>query len=314
MKSINKQAIAAFLIILQCLIFGMAFIAIKKMAEQDFPIFLLLSIRFFGGACSLLALGCIFNLSPKINESIGAIGRFNKAEFSGGLLSGTLLFGAFAFQTFGANITTPAKNGVFTDLFVVVVPIIAMIKNKKINTQHIIAAVITFLGATIVLGFYSDKTNFNVGDILSIICGIVFAIQFIVTEAFAMPSNKILKINPYNFTVIQLFIVSVFSVFASVIIESKTYVNINWNDTFIWLVYLCICATGIAYLLQFFAQTKISAETTAALSCSESLFTFVFSVMFGYDKLSWSLTIGFLIMILGMLLSTISFNNKTKDE
>jgi drug/metabolite transporter (DMT)-like permease len=210
----------------------------------------------------------------------------------------------------GAKITTPAKNGVFTDLFVVIVPIIGMLYSKKKNTRQIVAALITFFGATIVLDLCGDVTNFNMGDVLSIICGVIFAIQFVVMENFAMKSIK--KINPYNFTVIQLFVVSILALIVSLALETKTYISIDWENTFIWLVYLCVCATGIAYLLQFLAQTKISAETTAALSCSESIFTFVFSVIFGFDKVSYNLTIGFIIMISGMLLSSIPTTNKRK--
>ena len=309
-----KQIFAALLIIIQCLIFGFAFIAIKKMMEQEFPTFLLISVRFFGGAISLFILGCLFSLSPILRKSIGAIEKFNKAEFVGGILSGCLLFGAFALQTFGAKITTPAKNGVFTDLFVVIVPIIGMLHSKKKNIRQIFAAIITFFGATIVLDLYRDSTNFNMGDALSILCGVLFAIQFVVMENFAMLSTKKSKINPYNFTVIQLFVVSILASIFSLMLETKSYISINWENTFAWLVYLCVGATGIAYLLQFFAQTKISAETTAALSCSESIFTFVFSVMFGFDKMSWQLTLGFIIMILGMLLSTISLKTKAKGE
>lgn len=309
-----KQTIAVLLIIIQCLIFGLAFIAIKKMMEQEFPTFLLISVRFFGGAISLLILGCLFSLSTRLRKSIGAIEKFNKTEFIGGILSGVLLFGAFALQTFGAKITTPAKNGVFTDLFVVIVPIIGMLHSKKKNIQQIFAAIITFLGATIVLGLYSDSTNFNMGDALSILCGVLFAIQFVVMENFAMLSTKKRKINPYNFTVIQLFAVSILALIFSLTLETKAYISINWEISFAWLVYLCVGATGIAYLLQFFAQTKIPAETTAALSCSESLFTFIFSVMFGFDKVSWQLTLGFIIMISGMLLSTVSLKAKLKGK
>ena len=301
-----------FFILLQCLIFGLAFIAVKKLLNRNIPAFLLLSVRFLFGALCLFLIGCAMKLA-KGNGKVRGISKFTREEILQGSISGIILFGAFALQTVGANYTTPAKNGVFTDLFVVVVPIINMLLLKKFSLKPFISAFLTFIGATFVLDLYGDASNFNIGDLITIFAGILFALQFIVMERVAQKKSGDLA-NPYNFTVIQLLVVAVCSLIVSLLSESANYADILWDGSMWWIVYLCVVATAVAYLLQFFAQEKLSAENTAVLSCSEAMFTLLFSLLFKLDSFSWSLLIGFILMVGGMILSSVTIKNKGKTN
>ena len=309
-KGINKSKyIASSFIILQCLIFGFSFVATKELLAKSFPTFLLLAIRFAVGGVVLTLIGILFKKSPKISTTVGAISKLKKKEIVGGTISGVLLFCAFALQTFGLEYTTPAKSGLFTDLFVIFVPIITMVLTRRFNWQPIVAGIIAFVGATFVLNVYSEKSDFNVGDVLSISCGFMFAVQFIVMEKFAMTAENE-RVNPFNFTCIQLAIVSILALIASLFFEIKLYANINWNGV-IWLIcFLGVFAAAAAYLLQFMAQTKISAETTSVLSCSEALFTVIISLVFRFDTFSWWLILGGVMLIGGMVFAVIPLKNK----
>lgn len=318
----NKSKIKFFacaLIVLECMIFGVAFIAVKYLLENRFPPFLLLTIRFSIGSLILLISGLIFCKSTKLTTTIGKISRLKSKELIGGGISGVILFIAFALQTVGADFTTPAKNSLFTEIFVIIVPIVNMIMLKKFSAKPLIAAAITFLGVTLVLDIFHDNSNFNVGDGLTIICGVMFAFQFIILDRFANQKQDGEKINAFNFTFIQLLVVAFLATITTLIFERNEFGSIEWTGAAIgWLCFLGICATAIAYLLQFFAQERISADLTSVLSCSDSLFALILSIIIGFDAFSWMLVCGGMLMLAGMVLAALPidklFRKKKTDE
>ena len=320
----NKSKIKLFacsLIILECLIFGVAFIAVKYLLENSFTPFLLLSIRFSIGSLILLISGLIFCKSAKLSTTVGKISRFKAKELIGGCISGVILFLAFALQTVGADYTTPAKNSLFTEIFVIIVPIVNMIMLKKISAKPLIAAVITFFGVTLVLDIFHDNSNFNVGDGLTIICGVMFAFQFILLDRFANQQQGGEKINAFNFTLIQILVVALLATITTLIFERNKFGSIEWTGSaFGWLCFLGVCATAIAYLLQFFAQERIPADLTSVLSCSDSLFALILSIIIGFDAFSWTLVCGGILMLLGMVLAALPIdkllrkNDKNEKE
>lgn len=318
-KGINKiKYFACFLIVLECLIFGMAFIAVKYMLQNNFPPFLLLTLRFSIGSVTLLIIGLLFCRSSRLSTIIGKISSFKRREIVGGCVSGVILFVAFALQTFGADYTTPAKNSLFTEIFVIIVPIVNMIILKKFSVKPLIAAIITFMGVTLVLNIYNDNSNFNIGDGLTIICGAMFALQFIVLDKFANQKGDDEKINAFNFTFIQLLVVALLAILTTLIFEKDKFAIIEWTGSSVgWLCFLGICATAIAYLLQFFAQERISADLTSVLSCSDSMFALVLSIIIGFDVFSWTLICGGLLMLIGMVFAALPIKKllrKKQDE
>lgn len=310
----GKKAIASVLVILQCLIFGLGFIAVRELLDKGFPTFLLLCIRFGMGTFFLLCIGLLFRYSPKLTSTIGAIGHFSKRDIAGGLISGCILFAAFTSQTFGAGITTPAKNGLLTDLFVIFVPIISMVLMKKFSLQPIIYAVISFIGVAFIMDIFSNSGSVNWGDGLSIVCGLLFAVQFIIMEKYAAPNKESSPVNSFNFTVVQLAVMAGLSLILSLITETSAYSSIQWGHSIGWLIFLGIFGSAMAYLFQFFAQSIISAEATSVLSCSEAIFTVIFSLIFGYDKFSWRLGVGAAIIIIAMILISIPLKLPRKTE
>jgi len=298
------------LIIIQCLIFGFSFIAVRNLLDIGMPPFLIIAIRFGIGALFLLALSRLFNLIPKVVEKIGKNKKFTKRELICGLIAGGIMFGAFALQTVGAQTTTPARNGLFTDLFVIFVPIFSMVVVKKFKWKPLALAGLAFVGVMIIINIFGEQITFGVGDVLSIIGGALFAVHFIALEKFSLNVEEGKRLNPYNFTVIQLLVVAVLGIILSLSLELREFASFNWVQAIGWLVFLGIVSSAIAFLLQFLAQEKISADTTAILSCSESVFVLIFAVALGFDILTWYFGIGAVLLITAMVLSSINFKKK----
>ncbi|MDR2834902.1 MAG: DMT family transporter [Bacteroidales bacterium] len=287
----------SFLLLLQCTIFGFSFIIVKLILVQGISPFLFLAIRFLIGAFALFLFSQLLNI---FRNKKGEISKISKKELKYGFIAGLLLFIAFVLQTFGASYTTPAKNGVFTGLFVIFVPIVFMFLKKKFEWKTLLLAIISFVGVMIVSDFFAEQFIINTGDILTIICALVFAIHFIVLEKILV--NK--DVDFLNFTTVQLLVVSIFSFIASYFFE-KDIINVNILKSIWWIIFEGIIATALTYYIQTLVQSKLSANTVSILSCSESVFSVIFALILGYDNFSLTLLFGTIIIIISMVLTSI---------
>ena len=284
-KNQFKNAKYILLFITVTIIWGGSFLFVNNLLHDNIPIFLLMTVRFTIGSVFLLVLRAV-NKTPPIK----------KAEVIHGSVMGLIIFVAFFLQTLGAYYTTPAKNGMLTGLYVVFVAILEIFIKRKIRMKPIADAFICVLGMMILFDIFKSSFKMNLGDLLTIFCALVFAAQFIVLEKYSP------NLNSLNYAVMQLIFVSVISVGLSLVFESSRYSAIILTPAIILkIIFLGLFSTGYAYLVQTFVQTKLSAVTVSMVSCLESVFAVVFSIIFAYDKLSVSLIVGSLIILASML-------------
>src|SRR4030088_213393 len=85
---------------LVAMVWGGTFVLVKDALEDVSPV-LFLGLRF---SAATIALGGLFVLNP--SGRAGASGGW-----TGGVISGTLLYGGYLLQTLGLRLTTPAKSG-----------------------------------------------------------------------------------------------------------------------------------------------------------------------------------------------------------
>ena len=122
----------------------------------------ILALRFIiAAALLLLAAG----------KRLKTLGR---AGFRGGVLLGVCLAAAYIFQTYGLKYTTPGKNAFLTATYCVLVPFMvwAFFKRRP-NAANIIAAFMCVFGIGLVS--LSGTSPFNIGDALTLVCGIFYA-------------------------------------------------------------------------------------------------------------------------------------------
>ncbi|GHT06939.1 permease [Bacteroidia bacterium] len=287
-----------FLILFQCAIFGIEFIAVKYILVAGYAPFFLLAIRFFIATLALVGFYSIFNIFRS-----GKVNSFNKKELLYGVIAGIFLFLSFALQTYGAKYTTPAKNGVFTGLYVIFTPIIVMLITKKFTWKPLLIALVSFVGVMVVSNFFAEQLTINIGDFLTILCAITFAAHFILLEKFLTNSN----IDFFNFTSIQLLVVAILSCITAFSFEAIEFHNLILDAKVLWLfLFLGIVCTAFSYFIQTVAQSKLTANTVSVVSCSESVFAVIFGIYFGYDQFSLSLIVGTLIIVVSMVLISIS--------
>lgn len=292
------------LLLVQCAIFGFSFIVIKNILNQGAPPLFLMSIRFSIGFLALLLLGVTTGRTKKF-RSADVISR--QAELRYGVIAGLVLFSAFALQTFGAEITTPAKNGLLTGTFVVFVPICVMALNRKFSLQPLLVSALCFIGVVVVANISTADLSMNVGDALSVACGLFFAVHFILLGWYAPDP----RIDVLRFTQWQLLVVALLSTAGSALTEryelSDRSVDL-WNSWPVFVgtfIFLGVVSTSVTYLIQTVVQARLSPISVSVISCSESVFAIIISVVAGFEPLTASLSFGAVLIVAAMVLASI---------
>jgi len=276
---------AYFLLLVTTFFWGTTFVIVKQAVEQV-GVFLFLSQRFSLAFLILLVI-CLISRRP-----------FKKEYLGRGAVIGTLLFGAFAFQTMALLYTTASNTAFLTGLNVVLVPIAGAILLKQAVNRSVKLGVI--LAAA---GLYLLCTNggwsFNRGDILAMICAACIALHLIFTGRFARESDV------YWLTTIQIGVVALFSTLVAKFGGNEILV---WHQEILWALVICVLfATIFAFLVQTSMQRFTSPTHTALIFCMEPVFAALYAYWAIGERFGVKGLIGATLILTGMVISEISF-------
>lgn len=288
MSSTKAKLWPQLCILAATLIFGSSFL-IMKQAVDGIPVFTLLAIR-FTGAGVMFAL--IFWKKWRL---------LNKETLIGGAVLGTLMFLGYAFQTYGLSGigswegTTPGKNAFLTATYCVLVPFLNwLISRKRPDRYNVAAALLCLLGT----GLVSLNEDFTVvgGDILTLICGIAFSLHILAVDKYAKTCDILLL------TVLQFLFMALWS-WAGIFLAGETLTSLPSGGDLLRLVYLIICASGLAMLFQNIGQANTPPTTGAVLLSLEAPFGVMFSVLFGSERPTAQMYLGFALIFFAVILS-----------
>ncbi|MEG2425288.1 MAG: DMT family transporter [Oscillospiraceae bacterium] len=277
----NKALLAKLALFIVTIIWGSSFVIVKN--TVDFlPVFFLLVVRF---SIAFIILAIVFAKHFK---------KMDKTYILHGAILGLLLFTAYAMQTFGITDTTPGKNAFLTAIYCVIVPFLFWITDKsKPDLFNIIAAFLCIFG----IGLVSIKQNLSIGagDLMTMIGGIFYAIHIVATKRFAQGRDPVLL------TIIQFAFCALFSLISTISLEPRvTEISLNMIGG---ILYLSVCCTAIALLLQTVAQKYTTPSSTAIILSLESVFGVLFSVLLSNEVVNVQLAFGFVMIFLSVIIS-----------
>ena len=286
-KTTQQRIRTDALMLLIAVIWGSAFSAQQVAAETVGP-FLVLGLRFSGAAILLLIL---------IRFRI----QIPKAYLGKTILAGSLLFIASAFQQTALSISTVGNAGFITGMYVIIIPLLLWGIWKEKLAWNVWAAV-----GLVVIGLYfltnTGNTQFAMGDLLLLICALLYALQMITL------SDVVRNANPYHVAAVQFLVAGGAGLLMGLLFEDNSFAGIQ--TAWLPLAYITIFSTTIAYTLQGVAQ-KTAHPTDAAIFLSmESVFAAVFGVLLLGEQFSAGQLAGCLLMFMAMILSQVSFNSK----
>ncbi|GMQ57641.1 DMT family transporter [Vallitalea sediminicola] len=287
----SKKYLYEGLLFIVAIIWGSGFIASKIALNMGATPILILTLRFLTAA---VLLSIIFFKHLK---------TISKSDIIGGFIVGLFLFLGFIFQTFGILYTTPSKNAFLTGVNVIIVPFLCWILyRKKPPIKSFLSAIICFAGIGLLT--LDMATGVNLGDILTLICAVFFALHIVFNGHYSK------KISPIKLSIIQMYIAFILSLLCFIVMDIRTVeLNITLN-AILAILYLGIFCTSIAFFIQTYAQKKVPANKAAIFLSTESVFGTIFSVVLLKESLSIKLILGCIVIFIAILISEVELKKK----
>ena len=238
------------------------------------------------------------------------VGRFTKKDILAGVNVGIFQFFGYAFQTYGAMLTTASKNAFFTSINVIIVPYIFWFLHKKRpDIFAFLASVICVMGVA-VIGFdrKMNLANLNFGDILTIISAIFFAGQIATNGYFSK------KVEPLKLVIMQMFVAGILFVINIFIFSDTSKIQKPAGMMLIAIIYLTIFSTAIPTVLQTFCQKYTTSTRASILMSTESLFAPLFAFFILSERLSLRVAVGAGLVLFAVLVSETKLGFKKIEE
>ena len=186
MDPVLMRRLAKPLLFLAAFIWGTSFFIMKNTLDSV-PVLWLLTFRFTTGAV-LVGLLC----GRKWRT------RFTPDYVWRGAVLGSLLFAAYAVQTFGLVGTTPSKNAFLTATYCVLVPFLHWaVSRQRPDRFHLLAAFLCITGVGLVS--LNGSLTITWGDLLSLGSALFYALHICWRSSaacFSSPSPPRLSLSP----------------------------------------------------------------------------------------------------------------------
>ena len=282
----KREILADSLLLLTALIWGCAF-AVVKNALDSFPPGAIIAMRYLIAAAIT---GILFRRHLK---------ELTRGDVARGALVGLLLFGAYIVQTTGLQYTTAGKNAFLTTVYVLLVPFgCALLFHQKLQKSNLIAAVMMLVGIGL-LSLDGQGGGLNPGDILTLICGFLFAGHIIAVEQCQK------KTNTYALIVLQFAFCALYAGLYNRIFECGMPLAFT-PGSIGGLLYIAVFSTTIGMSLQNIGQSMAPASHAVILLSLESVFGVLFSCLLLGEKVTPQMGVGFAVIFAALLFSELA--------
>ena len=208
------------------------------------------------------------------------------------LILSVLLFMVFITMTIGVKYTTATNASFLISLSVIFIPFFSWIFNKEKPKKSIfIVLIIALIG--IMLLTLDKNLEFHIGDILCLICSLLFSFHVLITERFVKNNN------PITLGVLQFGGVAILSFLVQYPIEKFTLPK---NQKFcISLMILSVFCTALAYIIQTVSQKKLSSTLIGLILSLEPIFSGIFGYFILNEYLSLQQYIGAFLLLISII-------------
>ncbi|MDR0841499.1 MAG: DMT family transporter [Christensenellaceae bacterium] len=265
-------------------LWGGGFVVMKN-ALSSISTNYLLAIRF-----SIGALGLSYTLFSKTH-------KVSRRTLLGGLVTGFFLYTAFAAQTYGLLYTTVGKNALITAVYVVLVPLVLWVRKKERPQAKIFLA-----GALLLLGIgllsIQGRSAVNIGDVLTFLCGILYALHINAVDSFA--DQDVMQLTCLQFAFAAAFAWIIGGCFET--FPARFTPNMLGE-----LAYCGLAATLLALTMMNIGIKYAAPEYATLFMSTESAFGCLFGVLFLGELFSGRMAIGCALILVGLIISQMEF-------
>lgn len=286
----NKKMVSVLAsagLILTAAIWGFSFVIVKDSLDYIGPVYMV-AIRY-----TLAALVMALIFIKKLNQ-------INPKLLIRALISGFFLYGGYITQTIGCNYTTAGKNAFLTTIYVILIPFFTWIMYKKRPGWYVfLAAVLSITG----IGFLSLGGSLdggvNIGDVLTLICGIFFALHIVFTSKYNAEGE-----DPLLLTMFQFVTVAILAWILAPFYDGKFDPVILKSGRVIFsILYLGLFSSMVGFSLQNIGLKYVNSSLASIFLGFESVFGIIFSTIFLHEEFTLRMGIGCALIFSAVILS-----------
>jgi len=261
-------------------VWGVTFVQVKD-AVAIYPLFAFLAVRYAIATGALALAG---------GTRVRTLGR---SGWTAGALVGSLLGLGIGLQTAGLERTTVSSTGFITGLYVVFTPVFGLaLFRASVAVEVWLGVAFALAGLAMLSGVPVGTTG---GNLLVLASAAAQALQIVALERYARRYDAI------ALTLVQMAVcLATFLVIALAL--GQLEVPRGWT---VWgaLLVTGLFASALAYLIQVWAQRRLSAARIAIVFSLETVFAGIFGYWLSGDRLGWLGWGGCVLILAGIVVA-----------
>ena len=293
----QNRLLANLALFTTALIWGLSFVAQRAGMEYIGP-FTFNMVRSILGGISLIPV-IVFVKFSSVDNRTERRKHFQHVNLvRAGLACGIALFLAMTVQQYCMKYVTAGKAGFISALYIIFVPIIAILLGDKLKKNVIISVFLALFGLYFLC--YKAGNGFNIYDLLLMFSAFLYAVHIMVVNYYSH------VINPVKASCFQFFTVGILSAVLVLLYETpslETILACKYP-----LLFAGVLTCGVAYTLQIYGQKYTLPVIASLIFCLESVFAVLGGVLILGESMTIKEILGCIFMISGVILSNLKFD------
>ena len=250
-------------------------------------------------ALGVLFIGALWFLYRDKRAEQRRAGTF-RSGFRAGIPVGLAMFVGVTLQQVALLYTTAGKTAFITTVYIVLVPLAAVLLGQRVRAVQWGGAVLAFAGVYF-LSAHGEIT-INTGDLLVLICSFFWMAQILLIDRYARAVDAI------ELCFMQMIVCTVGSAALAAIYESFAWSDI-WSAA-VPILYAGLFSCGVAYTCQILGQAYVEPTQAAILMSTEAIFAAVAGWIILGETMSGIQMLGCALLLSGALMAQVRGTGK----
>ena len=251
---VSENGKNSLILLLMSIIWGFAFAAQRLGAGALGP-FSFFAFRNYFAVIAMIVFFILFR-DRKANTDLKLTIRY-------GLIGGLMEFVASASQQAGIAYTSTANSSFITATYVIMVPVLSLFTGRKTSGKTWFCVLLEVIGLYLLC--IKESCAINIGDVLTMICALFFAIHIILIDKGGE------KLDSIVFCLVQFIVCAILSTLMMFIFEYPVNVE-GVRTALVPLLYTGVLSSALCVTLQVKVQKETDPTIASLIMCLESVF------------------------------------------
>ena len=254
-------------------------------------------------ALGVLFVGALWFLYRDKRAEQRRAGTF-RSGFRAGIPVGLAMFVGVTLQQVALLYTTAGKTAFITTVYIVLVPLAAVLLGQRVRAVQWGGAVLAFAGVYFLSAH--GETTINTGDLLVLVCSFFWMAQILLIDRYARAVDAI------ELCFMQMIVCTIGSAVLAAIYESFAWSDI-WSAA-VPILYAGVFSCGVAYTCQILGQAYVEPTQAAILMSTEAIFAAVAGWIVLGETMSGVQLLGCALLLGGALMAQVRGTGKSQKN